>query len=213
MEEGRNQFTFYRSYCEAIEQMKPADQLAVLRAIMYYALDNKEPEKLNAAQRSVFVLIRPVLETGRKRAVSGRIGGSKPKANKKQTPREKEKEGEIEKEGDIEDECLKGTPVFENFWKAFPLQVGKAKAIAIWDSMQPNYEAVMEGLQRWKDSQEWEREDGRFIPRPWRWLAQQLYLDHPTPRSKPIYGATGALGKAELEAIARVMQEDDTERM
>ena len=99
-----------------------------------------------------------------------------------------------------------GPPGFESFWNAFPLKIGKDKALEVWMTLLPDADKVMAGLQRWKNSRQWDREDGRFIPRAWRWLSEKQYLDHPDPVNKPIWGATGVLGEAELEAIARVMR-------
>lgn len=115
----RNQFTFYRSYYEAIQHLPRRAQADVLLAIAAYALDETEP-KLTGAALSAFILVRPTLDSGRLKAESGRMGGSKRKANgkqfasnsqanRKQTASEKEgeKEGEGEVEIEIESECLR----------------------------------------------------------------------------------------------------------
>ena len=86
---GRGQFTFYRSYYEAIRCLPKKERLAAYEAIASYALDGFEPTLQGVAQ-TAFILIRPTLDTGRKRAQSGSKGG----ANSKQTASEKE----IEKE-------------------------------------------------------------------------------------------------------------------
>lgn len=114
----RAQFTFYRSYYEAISALPKKDQTAVLLAVCAYALDNKEPN-LSGTANAVFTLIRPTLDTGRRKAQ----GGSKGKPMKSSEERSgkdaaktsersgkdtaKEKEGEIEVEKEVEDECLK----------------------------------------------------------------------------------------------------------
>lgn len=111
----RKQFTFYRSYFEAVSNLPKTAQTAVLLAICEYALDEKEP-KLTGAAKAVFSLIRPNLDTSRKRAELGVTYGkgkkekekqtdSKPIANAKQTDSEGEKEIEIEIEKEIEIEC------------------------------------------------------------------------------------------------------------
>lgn len=108
----RGQFTFYRSFWEAIKELPPKDRNALLNAICAYALDGEEP-KLTGIQMSIFILIRPTLDTSARKAESGRLGGSKPEANekqtgskteanRKQTAREKEGEGEKEKEKENE---------------------------------------------------------------------------------------------------------------
>jgi hypothetical protein len=38
---------------------------------------------------------------------------------------------------------------------------------------------IMAGLARWLESASWEDQDGKFIPRPDRWLQQKLWRDHP----------------------------------
>ena len=107
MQNRRNQFTFYASYYDAIQHLKKQDQLAVIMAICAYALDGTDP-KLTGAAASAFILIKPTLDTSRRKAESGKRGGSakqeasKVEANGKQSAREKEKEKEKEKEGEIE---------------------------------------------------------------------------------------------------------------
>lgn len=102
MTEPRNQFTFYRSYFDAIQELSKKDQSAIILAVCAYAIYETEPTGLSPAASTAFKLIRPTLDSGRKKAVSGKQGGSKPKANAKQTPREKEKEKEGEKEIEVE---------------------------------------------------------------------------------------------------------------
>lgn len=112
---NRAQFTFYRSYYDAIKVLPKKEQTAVVLAICAYALDNEEP-KLSGTASAIFTLVRPTLDASRKKAESGRAGGkhkqseSKPEASGKQTAREKE--GEKEKEGEIEkeNECLTPKP-------------------------------------------------------------------------------------------------------
>ena len=94
----RKQFTFYESYWFAVKKLqKQRDRLSALEAICAYAIDGEERPMTDAAD-AVFTLIKPVLDTAEKRSVSGKQGGSKPNAKRKQTSREKEGENEIEKE-------------------------------------------------------------------------------------------------------------------
>ena len=107
----RKQFTFFISYWQAIEELPEKDQLPILKAIIKYALFGEEPTALSGVRRAVFLLVKPTLDSGRKKAASGKQGGSKPKANRKQTQTdmegEKEIEGEIEVEMEKEYECNK----------------------------------------------------------------------------------------------------------
>lgn len=102
---GRKQFTFYRSYYEAICSLPKREQTAVVQAICGFALNGTEPE-LTGVSAAIFSLIRPTLEASAKKAESGKKGGetekqteSKTEANGKQ---EIELEIGLERELDIE---------------------------------------------------------------------------------------------------------------
>ena len=115
---GRDQFTFYRSYYEAIKKLTKKDRESVLMAICAYALDEEET-KLDGVSAAVFTLIRPTLDSGRKKAENrtGKVktsGGqnsktekqtkNKSRTNKEQTAKEKEGEKEREKEVEVEND-------------------------------------------------------------------------------------------------------------
>lgn len=124
----RDQFTFYRSYYEALKTLPAKELKAAILAICAYALD-EEPPQLSGIVNSVFVLIRPTLDSGRKKAENR---GNKPEQAKnkpeqtgtneeqpkhtrrtnkehaknksEQTDKEKEGEKEGEREGEVERE-------------------------------------------------------------------------------------------------------------
>ena len=100
--EERKQFTFYRSYFEALSKLPRERRLGVLEAVIAYALDGTEPEGLDDMQAMAFLLIRPTLDTGRKKAAAGSAGGSKTQAKRKQKASKEEKEKETEIEIEIE---------------------------------------------------------------------------------------------------------------
>lgn len=114
MNKPRNQFTFYRSYYDAIQALSKRDQSALILAVCAYAIYETPPKCLSNAAVTAFNLIKPTLDAGRKKAESGSLGGSskpqanckqnasKPQANCKQGETAREKEVEIEKEIEIE---------------------------------------------------------------------------------------------------------------
>lgn len=134
----RKQFTFYRSYFEAVSNLPKSAQTAVLLAICDYALNEKAP-KLTGAAGAVFSLIKPTLDTSRKRAELGVNYGkgkkekakqtdSKPIANAKQTDSEGEKEIEIELEKELEYEIeLENEHEKENDYSLLSVCVNNAR--------------------------------------------------------------------------------------
>lgn len=114
----REQFTWYRSYYEALRTLPAKDfQIAVL-AICAYALDEEVPD-LSGVPYSVFTLIRPTLDSGKIKAANrankrktnreqseNKTGTNEEQTDNKleQTRKEKEVEGEREEESEREGE-------------------------------------------------------------------------------------------------------------
>ena len=95
----------YESIYKSLQRIRnKKDRADAYDAICAYALYNQEPnlETASDAVAIAFELIRPVLDSARKKAESGKQGGSKPKAKGKQSLREKENEEEKEVEGEKE---------------------------------------------------------------------------------------------------------------
>ncbi len=121
----RTQFTFYASFFDAVSRIKKkADRADAYDAICAYALREEDPDfsKMSDAAQIAFLLIKPNLDSSRRKAKSGKDGGSK-KANGKQNgskqeanckqeegESEKEKEKEREKEREKENECYPPNP-------------------------------------------------------------------------------------------------------
>lgn len=120
----RSQFTFFLSFAKAAERIKKkTDRCDFYDIVKNYALYGEAPDLENCADSVAiaFELIKPNLDSSRKKAQSGKEGGSK-KANDKQngskteandkreeTARDKENEKEGEKEK--ENECYPPTPL------------------------------------------------------------------------------------------------------
>lgn len=214
--DARNQFTFYRSYYDAIQGLGKKDQSAIILAVCAYALYEEDPKGLSPAASTAFKLIRPTLDSGRRKAASGKQGGksgkqteSKPKANRKQTEREIEKEIEKEIEVEVEIDCSKAqaTISFSEFFSAYPRQSCEDEAREIWNSIPADdLPRIMESLERWKVSEDWGEENGRYIPRACNWLSRGLWRD--APRAKLSADGRRDLNEGELEAIRRTMEED-----
>lgn len=81
----RTQFTFYQSFYRAAARIRdPAERCAYYDALLGYALDGIEPEldSLPDAVAVAIELVKPTLDTSRRKAEAGQKGGaSKLKAN------------------------------------------------------------------------------------------------------------------------------------
>lgn len=126
----RKQFTWYRSYYDALKELPAEEFRDIVLAVCAYALDGEETE-LSGVARAIFTLIRPTLEVGRSKAenrsrteqtsISAEQTGNRPEQTKnkpeqtqnkrkqtgnkpEQTRKEKEGEGEREEESESERE-------------------------------------------------------------------------------------------------------------
>lgn len=139
----RDQFTWYRSYYEALRTLPAKDfQIAVL-AICAYALDEEVPD-LSGVPNSVFTLIRPTLDSGRNKAAN-RL--KKQKTNQEQTDNKpeqtrKEKEGEGEGEGEGEREEESEREGENDMLKILPPGGGNTKSPAAAAGVSPLSSAV-----------------------------------------------------------------------
>lgn len=224
--EARKQFTFYESYCRGIEALPdPNDRNAVLWALVRYALYG-QPTELSGVQNAVFLVIKPNLDSARKKAGAYKRASEKYAAalkknqaasptgsNKRDTEREKEKDGEYEEEKEKDAEGT-ARPLsrrermevfFEQFWELYPVKIGRADARLAFLSLQDDPERVICSLTRWNDSRRWRKDGGEFIPLAVKFLTQR-YFDHEPADSVP-RGCSGYLGQAELEAIAQMMEQ------
>lgn len=109
----REQFTWYRSYYEALKTLPAKDFKKAVLAVCAYALDEETPN-LDGVPNSVFTLIRPTLDSGRIKAAN-RMNKARTKqeqnGNKpEQTAKEKENEKESESESE-NDSSLTPTPL------------------------------------------------------------------------------------------------------
>ena len=62
---------------------------------------------------------------------------------------------------------------FAEFWKEYPKKVAKATALKAWKRLKPTaelHDAIMHALDEQKRTEQWRRENGRFIPNPATWL-------------------------------------------
>lgn len=112
MNERRGQFTFYSSFQDAAKYIRnKSERCDFYESIINFGLTGIEPDANSLSEKVMlaFALARPNLDSSRKKARSGHLGGSaerqsKEEANGKQRESKKEKENEIEKENEKENE-------------------------------------------------------------------------------------------------------------
>ena len=83
-----------------------------------------------------------------------------------------------------------------------------AKAFKKHIRCQEDGATALKHLRLWIKSEQWTKEEGRYVPSLKNWLEHGTWQFRPPPDPVP-KGASGQLGEAELEAIARVLQDQE----
>ena len=173
------------------------DQLPFVTAICTYVFEG-ESKPLTGQASASFLLVKPILDKASKKAANGKRGGSKPKANRKQT--ESNIEGEIEVEGEVEreeenenDSYIPPTPSategaaknywgFDQFWDVYPKKSAKKDAFDAWKRVDPDEGLVKRILEAVKQQKLWPQyfgENARYFPSPSKWLDGGCWDDEP----------------------------------
>lgn len=199
----RKQFTFYRSYYEAISRLPVTKRGKLLDMIVRYALDGDEPEHLSGEQHMVFSLIKPTLEASRKKAeallreAAPDTAGNPPGNPEVTSPKgEGEKEKEKKKEKNIknkiyiqkesETEAVDKEDIdfrifvvrvqeFAKFFDLFPRKDNREQALGIWKRKNLTLDQVLPGLRRWLASSRWRAKNGLEIPDAVKFLEEEMY--------------------------------------
>jgi len=69
---------------------------------------------------------------------------------------------------------------FEVFWSAYPKRVGKGAAWKAFEKLHPSQallDKMIQAINQQKESYQWKREDGQYIPYPSTWLNQSRWED------------------------------------
>ena len=74
----RDQFTFSRTFWEAISPLPKTVQVETVMALCAYALDDVEPDGLSPMAAALFMLVRPSLDASAKMSAGGKKRAKRP---------------------------------------------------------------------------------------------------------------------------------------
>jgi hypothetical protein len=92
---------------------------------------------------------------------------------------------------------------FALFWEAYPRKEGMLKAEEAFAKVVVPVQDLLDAIEAQKNSPQWKKENGLFIPHPAKWLEEKRWLDQTVMETPK--GATGYLGEAELAAIKKML--------
>lgn len=101
---------------------------------------------------------------------------------------------------------------FDAFWKSYPRKVSKITTRKVWLKLKPSeqlFEKILAAIEQQKKTNQWQRENGRFIPYPTTWLNQERWDDEiDTPTTIPL--KRDASGRTPRERMLAEMESKRT---
>ena len=74
---------------------------------------------------------------------------------------------------------------FLEFWNFYPKKKNKADAEKAWKKIKPNLDDVLKSLSWQKESDDWTKKDGQYIPYPASYINAKAWLDEPPAERMP----------------------------
>lgn len=79
--------------------------------------------------------------------------------------------------------------MFNKFWTEYPKKIGKEPAFRSWCKLsleEKLMSEIMAGLKKYKQTDQWQKENGKYIPHPTTWLNQKRWEDEIIINENPI---------------------------
>ena len=219
----------WTSFEEIIEPLNESERGRLFTAMLHYARCEELPE-LKGNERFTWPIAKQAIDRARaeseKQTANGSKGG-RPKKNPEkptETQQNPEKPTETLKEKDKEKEKInnkvsKETYMreFEVFWAAYPRHTGKQDAYKAFVKLKPDealMQAILAGIEKQKQSAQWTKDGGQFIPHPATWLNGCRWEDE-LPKNVPKWANDASHGytqreyqPGELDAIGDDLMEE-----
>ena len=178
---------YVKAYFDWIEQtaaLSDAERGRLFIAILEYARSGLEP-KLDGREGILFPVFRTTIDRDNKKSASysenGKKGGRGNKANESDLKQNKASESKMpnirHKTQDKDKDKDNSASPFESFWAAYPRKVGKQAAKKAFSKVSVPVKTLIDAVNSQKNSEQWRKDNGQYIPNPATWLNQGRWDD------------------------------------
>ena len=98
----------------------------------------------------------------------------------------------------------KSHPGFDSFYLNYPKRRDRPAAERAWNKLKPPAYEVMLALESWKETEEWTKDGGKFVPYPASWLNARGWEDPAPAPPDPYAGISRAVTEEEANYILGV---------
>lgn len=129
-------------------------------------------------------------------ATNQQLTSNQPATNQRSTSNQPQRKND-NKEKKEKNESI--TDLFDLFWSAYPKHQNKSEALKAFSKLKPSpdqLEHMLSSIAIWKNSDQWTKDGGQYVPLPSTWLKGRRWEDEP-PASRQSYELSNA--QRELE--------------
>ena len=168
-------------YLDAIEPLGDAERGRLFTSLLIYARTGEAPQ-LGGNERFLFPMMRAQIDRDNSamdslsdaRSEAGRKGAEAKQANARFAKQNKQMQDLPSKTSKDKDNSA--SP-FELFWAAYPRKVGKQAAKKAFSKVSVPVKTLIDAVNSQKNSEQWRRDNGQYIPNPATWLNQGRWDD------------------------------------
>nr|DAH28269.1 MAG TPA: replisome organizer [Caudoviricetes sp.] len=170
-------------YLDAIEPLGDAERGRLFTSLLVYARTGEAPQ-LGGNERFLFPMMRAQIDRDNSamdslsdaRSEAGRKGAEAKQANARFAKQNKQMPDLPSKTSKDKDKDNSASP-FESFWAAYPRKVGKQAAKKAFSKVSVPVKTLIDAVNSQKNSEQWHKDNGQYIPNPATWLNQGRWDD------------------------------------
>ena len=193
MAQSEKGLLFFYDWREPFQELTGDECKALLLAMLDYSQSDIEPPAFSGAAKIAASFLFPALARSKQCARAGKAGGlvtassgassgDSSTAESKPAPQDKTKTKPKQNETGQDEQ----TKHFDVFWNAYPRKVAKEPARKAFLKLAPDdvtFSAMIQAIEKQKQSAEWKKSDGQFIPHPATWLNARRREDEEIDRT------------------------------
>ena len=200
MAQSEKGLLFFYDWREPFQELTGDECKALLLAMLDYSQSDIEPPAFSGAAKIAASFLFPALARSKQCARAGKAGGlvtassgassgDASTAESKTAPQDKTKTKPKQNETRQDETKLdEQTKHFDVFWNAYPRKAAKEQARKVFFELSPDdntFSTMIQAIAKQKQSAEWEKNDGQFIPYPATWLNGRRWEDEGIDRIEP----------------------------
>ena len=198
---SREYVPIFFDWIENTQDLSAEEKGHLIDAVILYASGSDEwiDQLKTSGEKIAFRFMRgqidrnAAISQARVKAGSNKKKQTETNENKtEQTETNSPKEKEKEKEKDNNNKKQKTntcSPLFENFWKAYPKHINRKAAEKAFEKLKPDDDLVqtmLDAIEKQKQTSQWQESGGQFIPYPASWINGRRWEDEVQGNVSPI---------------------------